>query len=38
MFEANQGQVNGAVKFLWHGRGYALFVAGDEAVLALHKG
>jgi hypothetical protein len=38
-FEANRGQVRGAgserVKFLARGRGYTLFVAPDEAVVAL---
>ncbi len=36
-FEANQGQVDGQVKFLSHGHGYALFLTGDEAVLELRK-
>jgi hypothetical protein len=36
-FEANQGQAHGPVKFLARGRGYALFLTGDEAVLSLHK-
>jgi hypothetical protein len=34
-FEANQGQTAGPVKFLARGRGYALFLTGDEAVLSL---
>jgi hypothetical protein len=34
-FEANTGQTNSAVKFLARGRGYALFLTRDEAVLAL---
>ena len=36
-FEANQGQSDQRVKFLSHGRGYSLFLTGDEAVLALKK-
>jgi hypothetical protein len=36
-FEANQGQTDGQVKFLSRGRGYALFLTGDEAVLSLRK-
>jgi len=36
-FEANQGQVRGPVQFLSRGRGYALFLTGDEAVLELEK-
>ena len=32
-FEANQGQADARVKFLSHGRGYGLFLTGDEAVL-----
>ena len=34
-FEANQGQTDGQVKFVSRGRGYTLFLTGDEAVLAL---
>jgi hypothetical protein len=34
-FEANQGQTNERVKFLSRGRGYTLFLTGDEAVFAL---
>jgi archaellum component FlaF (FlaF/FlaG flagellin family) len=34
-FEANQGQCDPRVKFLSRGRGYNLFLAADEAVLAL---
>ncbi|MGA9056270.1 MAG: SBBP repeat-containing protein [Terriglobia bacterium] len=34
-FEANQGQTDERVKFLSHGRGYGLFLTGDEAVLEL---
>jgi hypothetical protein len=36
-FEANQGQTDPRVKFLSRGRGYALFLTGDEAVLALRS-
>jgi uncharacterized protein (TIGR03437 family) len=36
-FEANQGQVDGQVKFLARGRGYTLFLTGTEAVLALNQ-
>ncbi len=36
-FEANQGQTDRAVKFLPRGRGYALFLTGDEAVLTIEK-
>ncbi len=36
-FEANQGQTDARVKFLSRGRGYSLFLTGDEAVLALQK-
>jgi hypothetical protein len=34
-FEANQGQTDPRVKFLSRGRGYALFLTGNEAVLSL---
>ena len=34
-FEANQGQTDKQVKFLSRGRGYGLFLTGDEAVLEL---
>jgi hypothetical protein len=34
-FEVNQGQTDARVKFLSRGRGYALFLTGDEAVLTL---
>lgn len=34
-FEPNQGQATEQVKFLSRGRGYALFLTGDEVVLAL---
>jgi len=33
-FEANQGQTDSRVKFLSRGRGYSLFLTGDEAVLS----
>ncbi len=36
-FETNEGQVDGAVKFLSRGPGYDLFLAGTEAVLSLRK-
>jgi hypothetical protein len=36
-FEPNQGQMSPQVKFLSRGRGYALFLTGDEAVLALRS-
>ena len=36
-FEANQGQVEGQVKFLSRGSGYSLFLTSSEAVLALRK-
>jgi Bacterial Ig-like domain (group 3)/Beta-propeller repeat len=35
-FEANQGQADSQVKFITHTGAYSLFLAGDEAVLALH--
>src|SRR5438046_4081664 len=34
-FERNAGQTDRRVKFLARGRGYTLFLTGDEAVLAL---
>lgn len=34
-FEANHGQTSADVRFLSRGRGYTLFLTGDEAVLAL---
>ncbi|HET7840380.1 MAG TPA: SBBP repeat-containing protein, partial [Terriglobia bacterium] len=37
-FEANQGQTDPRVKFLSRGAGYAFFLTGDEAVLALEGG
>jgi len=37
-FEINQGQTNPTAKFLSRGRGYSLFLTGNEAVLALRKG
>ncbi|GEM_PF-2682375 len=36
-FEANQGQADEQVKFLARGSGYTLFLAANEAVLALRK-
>jgi Beta-propeller repeat len=36
-FEANNGQTDARVKFLSRGRGYTLFLTGNEAVLALPK-
>jgi hypothetical protein len=36
-FEINKGQTDQAVKFVSHGRGYDLFLASTEAVLALQK-
>ena len=36
-FEVNQGQTDPQVKFLSRGQGYALFLTGDEALLALRK-
>jgi len=36
-FEVNQGQTDESVKFLSRGRGYGLFLTGDEAVLTLGK-
>jgi hypothetical protein len=36
-FEANQGQTDQQVKFLSRGRGYNLFLTGNEAVLELRK-
>ena len=36
-FEANQGQTDKTVRFLSHGRGYGLFLTGDEAVLELQE-
>jgi hypothetical protein len=37
-FELNQGQSDRHVRFLSRGRGYALFLTGNEAVLTLHQG
>jgi hypothetical protein len=34
-FEANQGQTDRTVKFLARGRGYAMYLTGNEAVIAL---
>lgn len=36
-FEVNQGQTDPQVKFLSRGRGYTLFLAANEAVLAVRK-
>lgn len=36
-FEPNQGQAVSQVQYLAHGRGYSLFVTGQEAVLVLKK-
>jgi hypothetical protein len=36
-FEANQGQTDKRVKFFSHGRGYGLFLTGNEAVLELQE-
>jgi hypothetical protein len=36
-FEANLGQTDLTVKFLSRGRGYALFLTGDEAVLSFQR-
>jgi hypothetical protein len=36
-FEANGGQTNSEVKFLSRGRGYTLFLTGNEAVLTLRS-
>ena len=37
-FEANSGHTDGRAKFLSRGRGYTLFLTGNEAVLSLRKG
>ena len=37
-FEANNGQVDDAVKFLSRGNGYTLFLTSTEAVLSLRRG
>jgi hypothetical protein len=37
IFEPNQGQTDDLVKFLSRGRGYTLFLTGNEAVLALRS-
>ncbi len=37
-FAANQGQTDAAVKYVSRGSGYAVFLTGDEAVVALRKG
>ena len=36
-FEANQGQVEGTVRFLSRGKGYGLFLTSTEAVLTLRR-
>ncbi|MCI0422629.1 MAG: hypothetical protein L0312_25990, partial [Acidobacteria bacterium] len=36
-FEANSGQTDARVKFLSRGRGYTMFLTGDEAVLSLRS-
>jgi len=36
-FEANQGQTDERIKFLSRGRGFTLFLAGNQALLALRK-
>lgn len=36
-FEANAGQMDGRVRFLSRGPGYAMFLTGDEAVLSLRR-
>jgi hypothetical protein len=36
-FEVNKGQTDPRVKFLSRGRGYSLFLTGNEAVLSLRK-
>ena len=36
-FEVNQGQTDATVKFFSRGAGYALFLTGDEAVLAMRE-
>src|SRR5208282_3732838 len=36
-FEPNRGQTDPQVKFFSRGRGYALFLTGNEAVLSLQK-
>ena len=37
-FEANQGQTDGQVNFLSHGRGYSLYLTASQAVLDLNQG
>jgi len=37
-FEVNTGQADKKVKFLSRGSGFGLYLTGEEAVLALHKG
>jgi len=36
-FEANQGRMRGPAQSLWGGRGYTLFLTGQEAVRALRR-
>ena len=36
-FEANEGQTDSRVKFVARGKGYSLFLTGDEAVLTLRS-
>jgi hypothetical protein len=36
-FEANEGQTDGRVRFLARGRGYGVFLTGDEVVVTLRK-
>ncbi|HEV8428910.1 MAG TPA: SBBP repeat-containing protein [Pyrinomonadaceae bacterium] len=36
-FEVNKGQIDQPVKFLWHGKGYDLFLTSTEAVLRVQK-
>jgi hypothetical protein len=37
-FEPNEGQADPSTKFLSRGRGYLLFLSGDESLLVLHRG
>jgi hypothetical protein len=37
-FEVNNGQVDGAVKFLSKGNGYSMFLTSTEAVLSVRRG
>src|SRR5271170_4211241 len=36
-FETNQGQTDPQAQYMAHGRGYSLFITGQEAVLVLKK-